>query len=76
MEKWSVDGSFVVSAYCFIRDPEHVLLPRFQVYPAGRHAVTGQKSLGHPRATTRLNTYAHLWHNTDDRTRTAAVGLA
>ncbi|MGI8888891.1 MAG: tyrosine-type recombinase/integrase, partial [Nocardioidaceae bacterium] len=39
---------------------------------AGCDVVTVQRSLGHPKATTTLNTYAHLWPTAEDRTRKAA----
>ncbi|WP_460791515.1 tyrosine-type recombinase/integrase [Nocardioides maradonensis] len=39
---------------------------------AGCDVVTVQRSLGHAKATTTLNTYAHLWPTTEDRTRKAA----
>jgi integrase len=42
---------------------------------AGCDVVTVQKALGHAKATTTLTTYAHLWPNAEDRTRTAAEGL-
>lgn len=43
---------------------------------AGCDVVTVQNALGHASATTTLNTYAHLWPNANDRTRTAAASLA
>ena len=44
---------------------------------AGCDVVTVQRALGHAKATTTLNTYAHLWPDTEDRSRTAVdVGLA
>lgn len=39
---------------------------------AGCDVVTVQRSLGHAKATTTLNTYAHLWPTAEDRTRRAA----
>ncbi|WP_229051469.1 site-specific integrase [Aeromicrobium sp. Leaf350] len=39
---------------------------------AGCDVVTVQRSLGHAKATTTLNTYAHLWPTAEDRTRVAA----
>lgn len=42
---------------------------------AGCDVVTVQRALGHAKATTTLNTYAHLWPTAEDRTRTAASGL-
>ena len=39
---------------------------------AGCDVVTVQRSLGHAKATTTLNTYAHLWPTAEDRTRKAA----
>jgi len=41
----------------------------------GCDVVTVQRALGHSKATTTLNTYAHLWPNPEDRTRKAAGGL-
>jgi integrase len=41
----------------------------------GCDVVTVQRSLGHAKATTTLNTYAHLWPTAEDRTRTAAQRL-
>ena len=38
---------------------------------AGCDVVTVQRSLGHAKATTTLNTYAHLWPTAEDRTRKA-----
>jgi len=37
--------------------------------------VTVQRSLGHSKATTTLNTYAHLWLTAEDRTRKAAESI-
>ena len=42
---------------------------------AGCDVVTVQRALGHAKATTTLNTYAHLWPSAEDRTRKAAAGL-
>ena len=42
---------------------------------AGCDVVTVQRALGHAKATTTLNTYAHLWPTAEDRTRKAASGL-
>ena len=42
---------------------------------AGCDVVTVQRALGHARATTTLNTYAHLWSTAEDRTRQAAGQL-
>lgn len=42
---------------------------------AGCDVVTVQRALGHAKATTTLNTYAHLWPTAGDRTRTAAAGI-
>ena len=42
---------------------------------AGCDVVTVQRALGHAKATTTLNTYAHLWPTADDRTRHAAAQL-
>ncbi len=42
---------------------------------AGCDVVTVQRALGHARATTTLNTYAHLWSTAEDRTRHAAAEL-
>lgn len=39
---------------------------------AGCDVVTVQRALGHAKATTTLNTYAHLWPTAEDRTRAAA----
>lgn len=41
----------------------------------GCDVVTVQRALGHAKATTTLNTYAHLWPTAEDRTRKAAAGL-
>lgn len=38
--------------------------------------VTVQRAMGHASATTTLNTYAHLWPTAEDKTRSAASGLA
>ncbi len=43
---------------------------------AGCDVVTVQRALGHAKATTTLNTYAHLWPSAEDRTRKAAGELA
>ncbi|GLZ04999.1 hypothetical protein Acsp03_24650 [Actinomadura sp. NBRC 104412] len=43
---------------------------------AGCDVVTVQRALGHAKATTTLNTYAHLWPTAEDRTRKAAALLA
>lgn len=37
--------------------------------------MTLQRSLGHAKATTTLNTYAHLWATAEDRTRKAAKSI-
>lgn len=42
---------------------------------AGCDVVTVQRALGHAKATTTLNTYAHLWPTAEDRTRKAAGEL-
>jgi integrase len=42
---------------------------------AGCDVVTVQRSLGHAKATTTLNTYAHLWPTAEDRTRNAAQSI-
>lgn len=42
---------------------------------AGCDVVTVQRALGHAKATTTLNTYAHLWPTAEDRTRQAAGEL-
>ncbi len=42
---------------------------------AGCDVVTVQRALGHAKATTTLNTYAHLWPTAEDRTRQAASTL-
>jgi integrase len=41
----------------------------------GCDVVTVQRSLGHAKATTTLNTYAHLWPTAEDRTRKAAESI-
>lgn len=42
---------------------------------AGCDVMTVQRALGHSTATTKLNTYSHLWPTAEDRTRKAAPGL-
>ncbi|MET7989835.1 tyrosine-type recombinase/integrase [Amycolatopsis sp. NPDC005232] len=42
---------------------------------SGCDVVTVQRALGHSKATTTLNTYAHLWPSAEDRTRQAAADL-
>jgi integrase len=42
---------------------------------SGCDVVTVQRALGHAKATTTLNTYAHLWPTAEDRTRQAAGAL-
>lgn len=42
---------------------------------AGCDVVTVQRALGHAKATTTLNTYAHPWPSAEDRTRQAAGQL-
>jgi integrase len=42
---------------------------------AGCDVVTVQRALGHSKATTTLNTYAHLWPTAEDRTRAAAGAM-
>ena len=37
--------------------------------------MTVQRSLGHAKATTTLNTYAHLWPTAEDRTTKAAESI-
>lgn len=41
----------------------------------GVDVVAVQRALGHQTATVTLNTYAHLWPNAEDRTRTASRTL-
>jgi integrase len=41
----------------------------------GGHVVTVQRALGHAKATTTLNAYAHLRPTAEDRTRSAAGDL-
>ena len=43
---------------------------------AGCDVVTVQRAMGHASATTTLNTYAHLWPSTEDKTRAAAASMA
>ena len=43
---------------------------------AGCDVVTVQRALGHSKATTTLETYAHLWPSAEDKTRKAAATLA
>ena len=43
---------------------------------AGCDVVTVQRAMGHASATTTLSTYAHLWPTVEDKTRTAASGMA
>lgn len=45
------------------------------LFAAGCDVVTVQRSLGHSKATTTLNTYAHLWPTAEDRTRKAAESI-
>ncbi|KQX72382.1 site-specific integrase [Aeromicrobium sp. Root472D3] len=42
---------------------------------AGCDVVTVQRSLGHAKVTTTLDTYAHLWPTAEDRTRAAAQSI-
>jgi integrase len=42
---------------------------------AGCDVVTVQRALGHSKATTTLNTYAHFWLTAEDRTRKAAASM-
>jgi integrase len=42
---------------------------------AGCDVVTVQRALGHAKATTTLDTYAHLWPTAEDRTRGAAQSM-
>ncbi|WP_305684184.1 site-specific integrase [Microbacterium sp.] len=42
---------------------------------AGCDVVTVQRSLGHAKASTTLNTYAHLWPTAEDRTRKAPESI-
>jgi integrase len=42
---------------------------------AGCDVVTVQRALGHSKATTTLNTYAHPWPTAEDRTRSAAGAM-
>jgi integrase len=42
---------------------------------SGCDVVTVQRAMGHAKATTTLNTYAHLWPTAEDRTRAAAADL-
>jgi integrase len=43
---------------------------------AGCDVVTVQRAMGHASATTTLSTYAHLWPTVEDKTRSAASGMA
>ena len=49
--------------------------PASGLIAAGCDVVTVQRALGHAKATTTLNTYAHLWATAEDRTRRAAGEL-
>ncbi|QSR32403.1 hypothetical protein CFI00_18295 [Nocardioides sp. S5] len=49
--------------------------PAAPLIAAGCDVVTVQRSLGHAKATTTLNTYAHLWPTAEDRTRKAAESI-
>jgi integrase len=42
---------------------------------AGCDVVTVQRALGHSKATTTPDTYAHLWPTAEDRTRKASAAL-
>jgi len=42
---------------------------------AGCNVVTVQRALGHSKATTTLNTYAHLCPTAEDRRRSAAGAM-
>ena len=42
---------------------------------AGCDVVTVPRALGHSKATTTLNTKAHLWPTAEDRTRKAAASM-
>lgn len=43
---------------------------------AGCDVVTLQRAMGHASATTTLSTFAHLWPSAEDKTRSAASGMA
>lgn len=43
---------------------------------AGCDVVTVQRALGHKSPSVTLNTYSHLWPTAEDKTRSAASGLA
>ena len=69
-----VEGAFVpVRAGVTLHDLRHFYASG--LIAAGCDVVTVQRALGHARATTTLNTYAHLWPTADDRTRRAAGDL-
>jgi len=42
---------------------------------AGCDVVTVQRALGHSKPSTTLDTYSHLWPDSEDRTRSAAGAL-
>ncbi|MRK00952.1 tyrosine-type recombinase/integrase [Aeromicrobium sp. S22] len=56
-----------------LHDPRHFYASG--LLAAGCDVVTVQRSLGHAKATTTLNTYAHLWPTAEDRTRAAAQSI-
>lgn len=58
---------------CTIHDLRHFYASG--LIAAGCDVVTVQRALGHSSATITLNTYAHLWPSTEDRTREAAATL-
>ncbi|WP_026539943.1 tyrosine-type recombinase/integrase [Paenarthrobacter nicotinovorans] len=48
-----------------LHDPRHFYASG--LIAAGCDLVTVQRALGHSKATTTLNTYAHLWPTAEDR---------
>jgi integrase len=56
-------------------DLSGIKLHDLRLIAAGCDVVTVQRSLGHAKATTTLNTYAHLWPTAEDRTRKAGESI-
>ncbi|WP_207557573.1 tyrosine-type recombinase/integrase [Mycobacteroides abscessus] len=73
MRRWWNEAKKAADADYRLHDLRHYYASG--LIAAGCDVVTVQKALGHSSASVTLNTYAHLWPNAADRTRTAAADI-
>jgi integrase len=56
-----------------LHDLRHFFASR--LIASGRDVVTVQRAMGHRKATTTFDTYAHLWPTAEDKTRAGAASM-